>query len=102
MACRVQGNLYPIHYYRLVPFKGLIIVIAQAQLQYWLRVSMTKVILASNSCMVAMCMRDYGFFHRPPWVNIEITLLAKKPFVFDIAIPRARLRPRYGQGGLPG
>jgi hypothetical protein len=28
--------------------------------------------------------------------------LAKKAVTFHTTIPRARLRPRYGQGGLPG
>ena len=42
---------------------------------------MAQIVLTSPTGMIAVCVRNDGFFDRLPWVNVKIALPAVKTFV---------------------
>lgn len=81
MSGRMQRYLHTIDENRLFPFDGLIIIIAQAQLQQGFALCMTEIMLHAPPGMIAMCVGDDSIVYRSPGIDVEVALPAKQTFI---------------------
>ena len=81
MTGRMKGNDNAIDEDGLFPFEGLVIIVAEAQLQQGLALCMAEIMFHPPAGVIAVCVGDDGIVYRSPGVDIKIALAAKQTFI---------------------
>jgi hypothetical protein len=77
----MQTQLNAIQENGFIPTNALVMIIAQAQLQQWFGIVVAKVFLRTPSRVIAVRVRNHGFAHWLPGVDVEIALLTVEAVV---------------------